>query len=117
VERVADVEITGAVFEVVRGEQDLGGVVAVGLEGFVVSSDQSGLTGCGGGLDVRKVAGAPLQLQQPDAGTDGSAGDDDDSRPVWRIRRSCSARRWMRSTSSVSSGRERAFVPILTTTA
>ena len=77
VERVADVEVARAVLEVVRGQQDLGGVAAVGLEGFVVGADESGLARGGGGLDVRQVARSAFELQQPDPGADGSAGDDD----------------------------------------
>ncbi len=50
--RVADVEISGAVVEIVGGEQQLGGVAAVGPQSAVVRLDQVALPDGGHGLQL-----------------------------------------------------------------
>src|SRR5574343_1019006 len=73
-QRRAGVQVALAVGQVVVGEQDLGGVQAVLVEGGLVGFDQSGLPDGGGGLLFMNGFRAAAPAQALDAAGDGPGG-------------------------------------------
>ena len=59
---IAGVEVAGAMFEVLGGQQDLGGVMAVGRKRPLVGLDQQALADGGDGLEVGQVGGRGLSV-------------------------------------------------------
>ena len=69
-QRVADVEIAGAVVEIVGDQEHLGGMMAVQAEIAVVGFDQGALPDGGDGLKLGQIAGPAFDSEPTHAGAD-----------------------------------------------
>ena len=79
--RVADVEIAGAVLEIVGGEEHLGGDESARGERFLVALHEPSLAARRHGLKVGQVAGAFGEPEDFEPGSDGARADQDDGAP------------------------------------
>ena len=77
VERVADVEISPALGEILGRQQQLRRVRTMSPEAIVVVVDQPSLSGGRGRLQVRQVLGAGTQIEHINSGSHRPAGNDD----------------------------------------
>ena len=103
-------------FEVVGGEQHLGGVMAAAPERPLVGLDQPALADGGHGLKMGQVGRPAPQSQPSHARPHGARADQDHlRRPLVRVACNCSASWAMRSSSSCPSSRVKTRVPTLTT--